>query len=104
SLLTVLGVLTMMVLISPLLAIIALVSVPLSVLLTRLIAQRSQRLFTTQWKATGELNGQIEEAFSGHALVKVFGRQREVEGRLAEKNTELASTGFGAQFVSGIIG
>jgi ATP-binding cassette subfamily B protein len=104
SLLTVLGVLIMMVVISPLLAVIALVSVPLSVLLTRLIAKRSQRLFTTQWKATGELNGQIEEAFSGHALVKVFGRQREVEARFAEKNTELASTGFGAQFVSGIIG
>jgi ATP-binding cassette subfamily B protein len=103
SLLTVVAVLTMMVVISPLLAIIALVSVPLSVLLTRLIAQRSQRLFTTQWKATGELNGQIEEAFSGHALVKVFGRQREVEDRFAEKNTELAATGFGAQFISGII-
>jgi ATP-binding cassette, subfamily B, multidrug efflux pump len=104
SLLTVLGVLTMMVLISPLLAIIALVSVPLSVMLTRLIARRSQRLFTTQWKATGELNGQIEEAFSGHALVKVFGRQREVEAQFAEKNAELAEAGFGAQFISGIIG
>jgi ATP-binding cassette, subfamily B, multidrug efflux pump len=103
SLLTVVAVLTMMVVISPLLAIIALVSVPLSVLLTRLIAKRSQRLFTVQWRATGELNGQIEEAFSGHSLVKVFGRQREVEARFAEKNTELASTGFGAQFVSGII-
>ena len=103
SLLTVLAVLTMMVVISPLLAIIALVSVPLSVLITRLIAKRSQRLFTGQWRATGELNGQIEEAFSGHSLVKVFGRQREVEARFAEKNTELATTGFAAQFVSGII-
>ncbi len=103
SLLTVVGVLTMMVLISPLLAIIALVSVPLSVLLTSAIGKRSQRLFITQWKATGELNGQIEEAFTGHSLVKVFGRQQEVEASFAEKNAELASSGFGAQFVSGII-
>ena len=84
SLLTVVAVLAMMVSISPLLAIIALVSVPASVLLTRLIAKRSQKLFMTQWKATGELNGQIEEAFSGHGLVKVFGRQREVEATFAE--------------------
>ena len=104
SLLTVLAVLTMMVVISPLLAIIALVSVPASVLLTSLIAKRSQKLFVTQWKTTGELNGQIEEAFSGHALVKVFGRQREVEASFAEKNGELSATSFGAQFVSGIIG
>src|SRR4051794_29241689 len=98
SLLTVLAVLTMMVVISPLLAVIALVSVPASVLLTSLIAKRSQKLFTTQWKATGELNGQIEEAFSGHGLVKVFGRQREVETTFAEKNDELAGTSFAAQF------
>jgi ATP-binding cassette subfamily B protein len=104
SLLTVLAVLTMMVLISPLLAIIALVSVPASVLLTGFIAKRSQRLFKTQWKATGELNGQIEEAFSGHALVKAFGRQREVQATFDEKNGELAATSFAAQFVSGIIG
>jgi ATP-binding cassette, subfamily B, multidrug efflux pump len=104
SLLTVVAVLTMMVIISPLLAIIALVSVPVSVLLTSQIAKRSQKLFVTQWKATGELNGQIEEAFSGHALVKVFGRQREVEATFAEKNDELAGTSFAAQFVSGIIG
>jgi len=104
SLLTVLAVLTMMVIISPLLAVIALVSVPAAVLLTSVIAKRSQKLFVTQWKATGELNGQIEEAFSGHGLVKVFGRQREVEANFAEKNDELAATSFGAQFVSGIIG
>ncbi|HEU5271941.1 MAG TPA: ABC transporter ATP-binding protein, partial [Jatrophihabitans sp.] len=104
SLLTVVAVLTMMVLISPLLAIIALVSVPASIVLTGLIAKRSQKLFAIQWKATGELNGQIEEAFSGHALVKVFGRQREVEAAFAQKNDELAATSFGAQLVSGVIG
>jgi ATP-binding cassette subfamily B multidrug efflux pump len=103
SVLTVVAVLAMMVSISPLLAVIALVSVPLSVALTRAIATRSQKLFVSQWKTTGQLNGQIEEAFSGHALVKVFGRQAEVEQRFAEQNDELYRTSFGAQFVSGII-
>jgi ATP-binding cassette subfamily B multidrug efflux pump len=103
SLLMIIAVLTMMVVISPLLAVIALVSVPVSVLITRLIAARSQKLFVAQWRTTGQLNGHIEEAFSGHALVKVFGRQREVEQRFAEYNDELYRTSFGAQFVSGII-
>ncbi len=103
SLLTIVGVLSMMLVISPLLAIIALVSVPASVLITRFIAKRSQKLFVAQWKQTGQLNGQIEEAFSGHSLVKVFGRQREVEEAFRVKNEELRTTSFGAQFVSGII-
>ncbi|MFL6161927.1 MAG: ABC transporter ATP-binding protein [Jatrophihabitantaceae bacterium] len=103
SLLTVLAVLTMMLVISPVLAIIALVSVPAAVLLSSVVLKRSQKLFSTQWKTTGELNGQIEEAFSGHALVRVFGRQREVEATFAEKNDELSASSFGAQFVAGII-
>jgi ATP-binding cassette subfamily B multidrug efflux pump len=103
SVLTVIAVLSMMVAISPLLALIALVSVPLSVLMTRLVAARSQKLFVAQWRTTGQLNGHIEEAFTGHALVKVFGRQREVEQHFAEYNDELYRTSFGAQFVSGII-
>lgn len=103
SLLTVVAVLAMMVSISPLLAVIALVSVPLSVAITRVIAKRSQKLFVSQWKTTGQLNGEIEEAFSGHALVKVFGRQAEVEHSFAEKNAQLYRTSFGAQFISGII-
>ena len=103
SLLTIVGVLTMMLVISPVLALIAVVSVPVSVLITRLVARRSQKLFVAQWKTTGQLNGHIEEAFSGHALVKVFGRQQEVEQRFREHNEELFRTGFGAQFVSGVI-
>lgn len=103
SVLSVLAVLVMMVTISPLLATIALVSVPLSIAITRFIAKRSQKLFVSQWKTTGQLNGQIEEAFSGHALVKVFGRQREVEQSFETKNSELYDTSFGAQFISGII-
>jgi ATP-binding cassette subfamily B protein len=103
SLLTVVGVIFMMFLLSPLLALITLVTVPLTLVTTVLIAKRSQKLFVAQWKNTGELNGQIEETYTGHALVKVFGRQREVEQRFHEKNAELFSASFGAQFISGLI-
>ncbi|WP_091604480.1 ABC transporter ATP-binding protein [Micromonospora mirobrigensis] len=103
SVLTVVGVLAMMFWISPVLALVALVAVPLSVIVTRLIAKRSQRRFIAQWRHTGELNGQIEEAYTGHELVKVFGRQREVEAAFAAKNEELFQASFGAQFISGII-
>ncbi|MFJ5956823.1 ABC transporter ATP-binding protein [Paenarthrobacter sp. NPDC092416] len=103
SLLTVLGVLVMMVLLSPLLAVIALVTIPLTLGTTLLIAKRSQKLFVAQWKNTGELNGQIEETYTGHALVKVFGRQHEVQERFRSKNSELYQASFGAQFVSGLI-
>ena len=103
SLLTVVGVLLMMFLISPLLAVIALVAVPLSVVVTQQIAKRSQKMFVAQWTHTGALNAQIEEAYTGHELVKVFGRQREVEAAFAAKNEELFKASFGAQFISGII-
>ncbi|MGN9774333.1 ABC transporter ATP-binding protein [Micromonospora sp. H33] len=103
SLLTVVGVLAMMFWISPLLALVALVAVPLSVMVTQRIAKRSQRQFIAQWAHTGELNGQVEEAFTGHELVKVFGRQREVQAAFAAKNEELFQASFGAQFISGII-
>jgi ATP-binding cassette, subfamily B, multidrug efflux pump len=103
SVLSVLGVLILMFVISPLLALIVLVTVPLTLLITTVIARRSQKLFVQQWKNTGELNAQIEETFTGHSLVKVFGRQREVEERFAQKNDQLFQASFGAQFVSGII-
>jgi len=103
SLLTVIGVIVMMLVISPILALVSLITVPLTLVITAIIAKRSQPLFAAQWAHTGELNGQIEETFTGHALVKVFGRQREVEQRFREKNAELYAASFGAQFVSGII-
>ncbi len=103
SLLTVLGVATMMIVISPLLALVALIMIPLTLVITAVIAKRSQKLFVAQWAYTGELNAQIEETFTGHALVKVFGRQREVEERFRQKNEQLYGASFGAQFVSGII-
>jgi ATP-binding cassette subfamily B multidrug efflux pump len=103
SLLTVIGILVMMFVLSPLLSLIALVTIPLTLVVTTVIAKRSQKLFVAQWTHTGVLNAQIEEGYSGHALVKVFGRHREVRARFADKNEELYRASFGAQFVSGII-
>nr|WP_239065925.1 ABC transporter ATP-binding protein [Microbacterium hibisci] len=103
SLLTVIGVLTMMFLISPLLAVIALVTIPLTIVITVLVAKRSQKLFVQQWKTTGVLNARVEETFSGHSVVKVFGHQREVEADFRAENDELYRASFGAQFLSGVI-
>jgi ATP-binding cassette, subfamily B, multidrug efflux pump len=103
SLLTVVGVLVMMFVVSPLLAVIALVAVPLSVVVTQQIGKRSQKQFIAQWTHTGALNAQIEEAYTGHELVKVFGRHREVQAAFGVKNDELFKASFGAQFISGII-
>src|SRR5690606_26838700 len=103
SLLMVIGVLLMMFLTSPLLTVIALVTIPRTLVITMVIAKRSQKMFVAQWKNTGDLNAQIEENFTGHALVKVFGRQKEVATVFDEKNQELYQASFGAQFVSGII-
>ena len=103
SLLTVIGVLTMMFLISPLLAVIALVTIPLTILITVLVAKRSQKLFVQQWKTTGVLNARVEETFSGHSIVKVFGHQKEVEADFRAENDELYRSSFGAQFLSGVI-
>ena len=101
--LTAIGVLVMLVVISPLLAVIALVTVPLSLVITAKIGKRAQKGFVAQWKHVGALNGQIEEAFTGHALVKVFGRRKQVEDRFRAKNDELFDASFKAQFVSSII-
>ncbi|WP_153502662.1 ABC transporter ATP-binding protein [Cumulibacter manganitolerans] len=103
ALLTVIGVVVMMFVISPLLAIIALITIPLSGLVTAFIGKRSQKKFVAQWKHTGQLNAQIEEAFTGHELVKVFGRQKEVSAAFDATNQKLYEAAFGAQFISGMI-
>ena len=103
SLLTVIGVVGMMLYISPTLALIALVTIPVSMALAGLVMKRSQALFVSQWRRTGALNAQIEEAFTGHELTKVFGRRRDVEARFGAENEELFKASFGAQFVSGLI-
>ncbi|HEY0216909.1 MAG TPA: ABC transporter ATP-binding protein [Cellulomonas sp.] len=103
SVLTVVGVLGMMFWISPLLAVVALVTIPLSVLVTTAIAKRSQPQFVAQWRWTGTLNAHIEEMYTGHALVKVFGRQRHAVQEFHDQNDELYRASFKAQFISGII-
>jgi ATP-binding cassette, subfamily B, multidrug efflux pump len=103
SLLTVIGVMVMMFVVSPLLAVIMLVTVPISIGIATQVAKRSQKMFVAQWANTGKLNGHIEEAFTGHELVKVFGRQREVEEVFRKRNEDLFQASFGAQFISGLI-
>ena len=103
SLVSVVAILVMMLWVSPLLTLIALIAIPLSVVLTSLIARRSQPKFIQQWAHTGELNSQIEEAFTGHQLVTVFGRRREVTDAMSRTNRRLFDATFGAQFISGII-
>lgn len=103
SVLTVVGVLVMMFWISPVLALIALVTVPVSVYVTAVVGKRSQPQFIKQWSSTGKLNGHIEEMYGGHTLVKVFGRQREAAATFDEHNEALFASSFRAQFISGII-
>ncbi|MFF2640414.1 ABC transporter ATP-binding protein [Streptomyces niveus] len=103
SLLTIVGVLGMMLWISPLLALVALVTVPLSVLVAAKVGKRSQPHFVQQWKSTGTLNAHVEEMYTGHALVKVFGRQDESAQAFKEQNDALYEAGFKAQFNSGIM-
>jgi ATP-binding cassette subfamily B protein len=103
SVLTVLGVLVVMFWISPLLALVALVTVPLSVVVATKVGKRSQPQFVAQWKSTGALNAHIEEMYTGHALVKVFGRQDESAQAFREQNDKLYEAGFRAQFNSGIM-
>ncbi len=103
AVLTLIGVLIMMLTISPLLAAISLLTVPLSVVVTMVIAKRSQKQFARQWKETGRLNGHVEEMHTGHNIVKVFGRQKEAIATFDEANDKLYEASFKAQFISGII-
>ncbi|MBY6537154.1 ABC transporter ATP-binding protein [Rhodococcus sp. BP-349] len=103
SVLTVLGILGMMLWISPLLALVAILTVPLSIVVTAMIAKRSQPHFIAQWKQTGALNAQVEEAYTGHELVKAYGRQHETARVFHESNEELYQASFRAQFISGIV-
>lgn len=103
SALSLIGITVMMFIVSWQLAVIALIALPLSAVGAGLIGARSQKLFAAQWKNTGQLNGHIEESFSGHDLVRVFGREKESLAQFDEKNEELYKASFGAQFVSGMI-
>ena len=104
SILTVAAVLAMMVSISPLLALITLLTVPMSLLATRAIARRSQRLFVDQWTSTGRLNAHIEETYSGFTVVKTFGHQAAAREQFRRFNDDVYQASFGAQFFSGLVG
>jgi ATP-binding cassette subfamily B multidrug efflux pump len=103
SILTLIGVLAMMFWISPLLAVICLITVPISIAVTVLIAKRSQKQFTLQWERTGALSGHVEETFTGHTIVKVFGRQNEAIAVFDQENERLYQASFKAQFISSVI-
>ncbi len=103
SVLLLIGVAVMMFVISPVLALVALTTVPASVYGMKKVASRARPKYLQQWGSTGVLNAQIEEAFTGHAIVKAFGRQKEVEARFRTTNDTLYESSFGAQFMSSLM-
>ncbi|MBI3430469.1 MAG: ABC transporter ATP-binding protein, partial [Actinobacteria bacterium] len=103
SVLTIISVLAMMVWISPELALVSLVAIPLSMFASLRIAKRSQREFIAQWDWTGKLNGHVEEMHTGHALIKVFGQRERAIEDFSRLNSELYKSTFRAQYISGII-
>lgn len=100
ALLTVVGILVMMFAISWQLALVALLSLPLTGLIMAVVGTRSQKQFTTQWKATGDVNGHVEESFSGHDVALIFGRTDQVREEFAKRNEELAGAAQKAQFLA----
>lgn len=100
AILTVVGILVMMFAISWQLALVALLAIPLTGLVMGLVGTRSQKQFTTQWKATGDVNGHVEESFSGHDVAVIFGRTDELRRTFDERNEELAGAAQKAQFLA----
>src|SRR2546421_3323750 len=103
SAVTLLGVIVMMLTISPLLGLIVVLTLPLSLLVTMGVAKRSQEYFRRQQRALGELNGHVEEMYTGHKIVKAFGRERQSIAEFTERNEKLYDAGWRAQFASGMI-
>jgi ATP-binding cassette subfamily B protein len=103
AILTIVGVLAMMIIISPLLALVSVLAVPASMIVTLLIARRSQPQFRTQWASTGALNSHVEEMHTGHAIVQAFGRQAEAIATFDAENQRLFEASYRAQFISGLI-
>jgi ATP-binding cassette subfamily B protein len=103
SLLTIVGVLVLMLTISWELAVISILVVPVSIVLTVFIAKRSQQRFVAQWATTGSLNGHVEEMHTGHSIVKLFGRQQQAIETFDRENEKLYEASYQAQFISGTI-
>ncbi len=103
GILTIIGTIAMMLWISWQLALVAVISVPISIMVMKQVAKHSKGRFVAQWRHTGALNAQVEETFTGHTVVKAFGRQHEAQQRFDDTNEELYEAGFAAQFISGCI-
>jgi ATP-binding cassette, subfamily B, multidrug efflux pump len=103
SAITILGVVVMMLTISPLLTLITIIALPLSFLATRIVAPHSQKQFAAQWKNLGELNGHIEEMYSGHPIVKAFGHERRSIQKFTALNEKVYDASWRAQFISGLL-
>lgn len=103
SVVTFVGVIVMMLTISPLLTLIVFLTLPLSFLVTKSVAKRSQTYFKDQQKSLGELNGHVEEMFTGHQIIRAFGHEDKSVEKFEEINGKLYEAGWKAQFISGII-
>lgn len=103
SVISILGYIIMMLTISPLLTLIVLATLPLYVLITTLIAKRSQRYFAAQQRELGDLSGHVEEMYTGHNIVKAFGKEKDSIEEFEDVNERLYHAGWKAQFVSGIM-
>lgn len=103
SVVTLIGIVAMMLTISPLLTLIAAITLPLSFLVTKKIVGHSQKYFAAQQKALGKLNGHVEEIYAGHEVIKIFGREQQSLEKFQNINDELYGSAWKAQFVSGII-
>jgi ATP-binding cassette subfamily B protein len=100
---TLVGILFMMIRISPLMTLITFITVPLSILITRIITKRSQPLFISQQRLIGNMNSHVEEMFSGHSVIKAYGREQQSVKTFEKINTDLYDVSIRAQFLSGII-
>ena len=103
AIVTLVGIVVMMLTISPLLTLVAFVTLPLSFLVTKVIARQSQKYFAKQQKYLGQLNGQVEEMYTGHKIVKAFNYEKQSIDKFNKVNDQLYDVGWKAQFISGII-
>ena len=103
SVATIIGVLYMMLTISPLMTLIALVILPVSALLVMLIVKFSQKYFSAQQRLLGEVNGQVEEVFSGQSVVRAFNQEETVHGSFSAVNQQLYTSAWKSQFFSGLM-
>lgn len=103
SIITIIGILVMMISINISLMLVTILIIPISVFVISIITKKSQKYFTKQWKVTGDLNGHVEEMFTGHQIVKAFGNEQKSIEKFNELNEELYQTSYKAQFISGII-